>query len=151
MPSNCGLDAAGRDGLGLDAAFVCAIRRRAPQNVALTWFDHHGQLVTRQGECVLTATGLEGSLIYTASSAVRDQIAQDGSSTVWLNLLPGLAPERVAKEVAHPRGSRSLSSHLKSRLHLDGVKTALLYELLPRETMQEANRLAQSSSTRLWC
>ena len=144
MPSNCGLDAAGRDGLGWTPHLSAQYAGAPLKNVALTWFDHHGQLVTRQGECVLTATGQEGSLIYTASSAVRDQIAQDGSSTVWLNLLPGLAPERVAKEVAHPRGSRSLSSHLKSRLHLDGVKTALLYELLPRETMQEANRLAQA-------
>ena len=143
-PSNCGFDAAGRCGLGWTPHLATQYAGAPLKNVALTWLDHAGQLVTRQGECVLTNTGLEGSLIYIASSAVRDQIVQQGSSTVWLNLLPGLASGRVAKEVAHPRGSRSLSSHLKSRLHLDGVKTALLYELLPREMMNDASQLAQA-------
>ena len=45
-------------------------------------------------------------------------------------------------EVAHPRGSRSLPNHLKSRLNLDGIKLALLHELLPKEAMQDTARLA---------
>ena len=45
-------------------------------------------------------------------------------------------------EVARPRGSRSLSTHLKSRLGLDGVKAALLHELLPRQAIADPQRLA---------
>jgi len=44
--------------------------------------------------------------------------------------------------VSHPRGSRSLSSHLKSRLNIDGIKAALLYELLPKSDIADATRLA---------
>jgi predicted flavoprotein YhiN len=50
----------------------------------------------------------------------------------------------VQAEVARPRGSRSLSTHLKSRLGLDGVKAALLHELLPREVIADPLRLAQA-------
>ena len=48
----------------------------------------------------------------------------------------------MAREVAHPRGSRSLSSHLASRLKLAGAKVALLHELLPREALADPVRLA---------
>ncbi len=43
-----------------------------------------------------------------------------------------------------PRGSRSLSSHLKSRLRLDGIKSALLHELLEPADWQDPVRLAQA-------
>jgi predicted flavoprotein YhiN len=55
-----------------------------------------------------------------------------------------MSPERVLAEVAHPRGSRSLSSHLKSRLHIDGIKAAILHELLNKEQFQDAAQLAQA-------
>ena len=37
---------------------------------------------------------------------------------------------------------RSLTTHLKSRLGIDGVKAALLYELLPRDVIGDAAKLA---------
>jgi predicted flavoprotein YhiN len=36
------------------------------------------------------AGGVEGSLIYALSSALRDQIAAEGSTTIWLDLAPDL-------------------------------------------------------------
>jgi len=44
--------------------------------------------------------------------------------------------------VAHPRGSRSLSSHLKSRLNLSAVHTALLHEVLSPEELHDTQKLA---------
>jgi uncharacterized flavoprotein (TIGR03862 family) len=96
----------------------------------------------RQGEFVLSAYGVEGSLVYAASALIRDAIAARGSATITLDLLPNHDADRVLREVAHPRGSRSLGSHLKSRLGLDGAKVALLHELLPREAIADAARLA---------
>ncbi len=96
----------------------------------------------KQGEFVLSAYGLEGSLVYAVSAALRDAIERDGQATLTLDLLPGLAAERVAREVSHPRGSRSLGSHLKSRLNLSGAKLALLHEVLPREALADPLRLA---------
>ena len=96
----------------------------------------------RQGEFVLSDYGIEGSLVYAASSLLRDAIERDGQARLTLDLLPGFDAARVAREVAHPRGSRSLSSHLKSRLGLAGAKMALLHELLPREALADPVRLA---------
>jgi uncharacterized flavoprotein (TIGR03862 family) len=129
VPSNCGFD------------------------VVPSWSEHFttrfaGQPVKtvaidgKRGEFVITATGLEGSLIYTLSSGLRDAIATHGQATFHLDLLPDFSPERVQREIEHPRGSKSLSSHLKSRLGLDGVKMGLLYELLPKEQMNNALQLA---------
>jgi predicted flavoprotein YhiN len=59
-----------------------------------------------------------------------------------LDLLPDKTPEQVFKEVAWPRGSRSLSSHLKSRLGLDGAKMGLLFELCTPETLARPEALA---------
>ena len=89
-----------------------------------------------------TASGVEGSLIYAASSLLRDEIEAKGSATFQLDLLPGKSAEQVLVELRHPRGSRSLSSHLKSRLNLDGIKAAMLYELLPKGAIADPVRLA---------
>ncbi|HPP97366.1 MAG TPA: NAD(P)/FAD-dependent oxidoreductase, partial [Ottowia sp.] len=75
---------------------------------------------------------------------LRDEIARAGQASFALDLLPGHAPARVRAAVAHPRGSRSLSSHLKSRLGLAGVKTALLHELLAPEQLHDADALARA-------
>ena len=96
----------------------------------------------RQGEFIATATGVEGSLIYAASSLLRDQIAAHGRATFHLDLRPDLLAEKVLAEVAHPRGSRSLSSHLKSRLGIDGIKAAILHELVSKDDMAQPARLA---------
>jgi predicted flavoprotein YhiN len=83
-----------------------------------------GPPVCAQGEFVATGTGVEGSLIYAVSALLRDDIEATGRATFMLDLLPDWTAERVAAAVAHPRGSRSLSSHLKSRLGLEGIKLA---------------------------
>jgi uncharacterized flavoprotein (TIGR03862 family) len=101
----------------------------------------------RQGEFVLSDYGIEGSLVYAASALLREAIERDGQATLTLDLLPAFDAERVAREVAHPRGSRSLGSHLKSRLGLTGAKMALLHELLPRETLADPARLAAAIKT----
>ncbi|NMM79824.1 NAD(FAD)-utilizing dehydrogenase [Acidovorax sp. SRB_14] len=112
------------------------------KSVALAFTDSAGRHFSRRGEFVATATGVEGSLIYAVSALLRDEIEAHGSATFALDLLPDHSPERVLAEVRHPRGTRSLSSHLKSRLGLDGIKMAILYEQLGKEGVADAARLA---------
>ncbi len=112
------------------------------KSVAISFTDSEGRSFRRRGEFVATATGVEGSLIYAASHLLRDEIAAHGSATFMLDLLPDKTPEQVLVEVRHPRGSRSLSSHLKSRLNLDGIKAAMLYELLGKDAIADPVRLA---------
>jgi len=112
--------------------------------VALSFTDGQGRHFQRRGEFVATATGVEGSLVYAVSSLLRDEIAAHGHATFHLDLLPDHSPERVLAEVRHPRGARSLSSHLKGRLGLGGIKMALLHEVLGKEGVQDAARLAEA-------
>jgi hypothetical protein len=91
---------------------------------------------------VATAHGVEGSLVYAASAQLRDAIIRTGKATFSLDLLPDVPLEKVVQEVSHPRGSRSLSSHLKSRLHLDGIKSAILHELLDNSAVTDPAQLA---------
>ena len=114
------------------------------KSVAISFTDSTGQTFHRKGEFVATATGVEGSLIYAASSLLRDEIALHGSATFTLDLLPHKTFEQVLVEVRHPRGSRSLSSHLKSRLSLDGIKASVLYELLGKDAVNDAAKLAHA-------
>jgi predicted flavoprotein YhiN len=75
---------------------------------------------------------------------LRDEIEAHGHATFHLDLLPDHSPERVLVEVRHPRGSRSLSSHLKSRLGLDGIKAGVLYEHLGKDGMNDPVALAHA-------
>jgi uncharacterized flavoprotein (TIGR03862 family) len=140
LPSNCGFDVQG----GWSTHFSERFAGQPFKSVAIALTTSQGQSFARKGEFVATATGVEGSLIYAASGLLRDEIIRQGSVTLTLDLLPDMSPERVLAEVAHPRGSRSLSSHLKSRLHIDGIKAAILHELLSKEQFQDAAQLAQA-------
>ena len=110
--------------------------------MAIRCTDAQGHTFERKGEFVATATGLEGSLVYAASALLRDQIAATGQATLTIDLLPARTPEQVLAEVKHPRGSRSLSSHLKSRLGLDGIKSAVLHEVLGKDAYNDPAQLA---------
>jgi hypothetical protein len=139
-PANCGFDVKN----GWSEHFSSRFAGLPFKSVAITFSSAQGVGFARKGEFVATATGLEGSLIYAVSALLRDEILASGSATLHLDLLPDMPIERVLAEVRHPRGSRSLSSHLKSRLHLDGIKAAILYELLGKEKMTDPLQLAQA-------
>ncbi len=138
LPANCGFDVA----IGWSDHFASRFAGQPFKTVALAFTDSQGRVFQRKGEFVATATGVEGSLIYAAASLLRDDILRQGRATFHLDLLPDLSPERVLAEVCHPRGSRSLSSHLKSRLHIDGIKAAILHELLTKEQINDPVQLA---------
>jgi uncharacterized flavoprotein (TIGR03862 family) len=126
---------------GFDIAWSPHFRERYAgqplKSVALSFGDFQ-----RQGECVISQDGIEGSLIYAVSAAIRDAIEAHGSAQIALDLAPGKSLDRVIAEVVHPRGSRSLSSHLQSRAGITGVKAGLLREALSKEAYADPLRLA---------
>jgi uncharacterized flavoprotein (TIGR03862 family) len=103
-----------------------------------------GKPAFRKGQFVVTASGIEGSLVYALSAPIRDAIAAQGSATVWIDLLPDHSLARVLAEVTYPRGARSMASHLQSRLGIKGVKSGLLHECLSKEAYADPVRLAQA-------
>jgi uncharacterized flavoprotein (TIGR03862 family) len=138
LPANCGFEVLG----GWSAHFSSRFAGQPFKSVAIKLTDSQGTTFARKGEFVATAFGVEGSLIYAASRLLRDEIQRHGRASFDLDLLPDMPAERVLAEVRHPRGSRSLSSHLKSRLGIEGIKAALLYELLNKAQMNEPEVLA---------
>jgi uncharacterized flavoprotein (TIGR03862 family) len=130
-PANCGFD------VGWSDHFRGRHAGEPVKSVALEWAGER-----RQGEFVVTETGVEGSLIYGFAARLRDAIERSGVAEIHLDLMPDWALPRLAREIAHPRGARSLSSHLQSRVGLKGVKTALLREVLDAGTFGDPGRLA---------
>ena len=130
-PANCGFD------VGWSDHFRGRHAGEPAKSVALEWAGER-----RRGEFVITETGVEGSLIYGFSAALRDAIERSGVAEIHLDLMPDWDMSRLATEIAHPRGARSLSSHLQSRVGLKGVKTALLREALDSGVFADPERLA---------
>jgi uncharacterized flavoprotein (TIGR03862 family) len=145
-PANCGFDVLGREGEGWTAHFMGKYAGHPLKSVVLSVpasdAAEQPPRFERKGEFVITDTGLEGSLVYAASALLRDDLAERGQACLILDLLPDKSPEQVLKNVAWPRGSRTFSSHLKSRLGLDGAKMGLLFELCPPETLARPEALA---------
>ncbi len=135
QPSNCGFDVEGWSPL-LKEKFAGA----PIKSVAIGVDDE----APRQGEFVLTATGVEGSLIYAFSAAIRERINASGSATLHLDLLPNQSLEKVAKALARPRGSRSMAKHLHSQLSIDGARAGLLRELANKDDFLDTTRLANA-------
>jgi uncharacterized flavoprotein (TIGR03862 family) len=133
LPANSGFDVRG----GWSEYFAQRFAGQPFKTVTIRFGSFH-----RTGEFVATATGVEGSLVYAVSAPLREEIRARGSACFELDLLPGRPLEQVRREVAHPRGSRSLATHLKSRLGLEGIKLAVLHELLARESLHDPARLA---------
>ena len=142
--SNCGFHVAARQGQGWTTYFSERFAGQAFKSVAIQWQAQNGQPQYRKGEFVLTTYGVEGSLIYAASADLREALNAQGHAQFGLDLLPDRTLAQVLVQVQHPRGSRSLSSHLKSRLGLEGLKLALLHELLTPEALHDPLQLAQA-------
>ena len=136
QPANCGFDVGWSD-------FLATKHAGAPlKPVVAHWRDAHGVEQALQGECVLTATGIEGSLVYAISADLRDAIEREGEAILHLDLAPGRTLERLQRELGKPRNGRSLGEHLRRQAGIDGAKAALLHEVLDKAALQDMARVA---------
>ncbi|KAF1693382.1 TIGR03862 family flavoprotein [Pseudoxanthomonas koreensis] len=136
QPSNCGFD------IGWSAHFAERHAGAPLKPVVAHWRDADGREHALQGECVATATGIEGSLVYALSVPLRDAIARDGTTTLWLDLMPGRDLPRLQRDLARPRNGRSLAEHLRRHAGVEGVKAALLREVLDAPALADMDRVA---------
>jgi uncharacterized flavoprotein (TIGR03862 family) len=144
VPANCGFDISVGSRTGWSEHLRTKFAGTPLKSVVLSSTDAQGHRFSRKGEMVITEHGIEGSLVYAASALLRNEIARSGSAHLHLNLRPDFSAEHVLAEVRHPRGSRSLSSHLKSRLNLQAVHLALLHEVLSKDALSDPVQLAQA-------
>lgn len=155
VPANCGFDVAptlarqAEGGLheegegGWSSYFRQRYAGHPLKSVAVAISSAEGiSMFQRRGEFVVTETGVEGSLIYAASALIRDEWAARGSSTFLLDLLPSHSLEQVRSALDAPRQGQSFANHLRRRLRLEGIKVALLNEVLSKESLKDNESLA---------
>ncbi|KPG81756.1 TIGR03862 family flavoprotein [Pseudomonas sp. RIT-PI-o] len=135
QPSNCGFEVQAWSDL-----MVSKFAGAPLKNIAIGLNDD----IPRLGECVITATGIEGSLIYALSAPIREAINRYGAAVIHIDLLPGRPVDKLQAALSKPRGSRSMAKHLHSQVGVDGVKAALLRELTDAETFADPALLARA-------
>jgi len=136
LPSNCGFD------VDWSAHFSSRHAGAPLKPVIAHWQAADGTPCSLQGECVVTATGIEGSLVYALSVPLRDAIARDGQAILHLDLVPGRELERLHGELGRPRNGRSLSEHLRRQAGVSGVRAALLREVLDPAALADMGQVA---------
>jgi len=141
-PANCGFDVGSPPRRGWSEHFRVRFAGQPLKSIVASFDAPSGTHATRQGECVVTDTGIEGSLVYAFSAALRDAIEADGSATLRLDLAPARSQPWLAAELARPRGGRSMANHLRVRAGIAGVKAGLLREWLAADEFADPVRLA---------
>lgn len=136
QPANCGFD------IGWSDHFRAKYAGHPVKTVGVTAVDKAGEEIRRQGEFVITETGVEGGVIYAVSAALREQIAAKGAGTLRLDLAPDRDVRRLVEELSRPRGKRTIATHLQRRAHIEGAKAGLLREIMPKQEFLDPARLA---------
>jgi len=113
------------------------------KNVELSFTDINGNLQFKLGELMVSQNGVEGSLIYTYSKFMREQIEQKSPFTVYLDLFPHRTQSKLKQQLSAKQGKQSLSAFWK-RLGLDSVKTSLLREVLAKELLTDPELVAKT-------
>lgn len=135
-PSNCGFAINWSD-------FVRTRCAGEPLNtIALSLTDHAQQNYYQRGECIISATGIEGSAIYAISGPLRETIRQQGAAQLRVDLLPDLSAEKISRALQRPRGKDSLNNFLRKQLKLPPIKIHLLREVASAENWESPAQLA---------
>ncbi len=135
QPANCGFD------VGWSEHFRAKHAGQPVKTVGVAAVNKEGTEVRRQGEFVITETGVEGGVIYTVAAALRDEILAKGSAILRLDLAPDRELPRLIKDLSQPRGKRTMATQLRRRARIEGVKSGLLREVIPKQDFADPGRL----------
>jgi len=131
-PANCGFDVLWTD------LFKTRFAGAPLKSVTAT-----SEAGTFPGEFVISQHGIEGSLVYAHSAALRDRLKRDGEAALSVDLAPGRSIERLTKDLARQGAKASLSTRLRKGAGMEGVKSALLRELGPHAALNDSAQLAR--------
>ena len=132
QPANCGFD------VGWSPVFSQRFAGHPLKSVSVAAGTDAGI----RGEFVVTATGVEGSVIYALSSKLREAIKRNGAATIVLDLAPDRELRQLELALAKPRGGKSFTEHLRRTTGIEGVKAGLLHEFVPKSDLVDAAKVA---------
>ncbi|WFU06209.1 TIGR03862 family flavoprotein (plasmid) [Rhizobium sp. CB3171] len=131
QPANCGFDVAW--------SAIFGERFAGEPLKAVTATSAAG---TFPGEFVISRHGIEGSLVYAHAASLRDRLANDGKAALMVDLTPGRTAQRLSRDLTRQDAKASLSNRLRKGAGIEGVKTALLRELVPSANLADPERLS---------
>ena len=137
-PSNCGFD------VGWSDVFRSRFAGQPLKSVVASFIDSSDTRFSESGELIVTAQGVEGSLIYKMSSLLREQIIGTGSAMIYLDLAPDRDKQFLIDRLSMARGKNSMGNHLRKRIGVDGVKAGLLREVLFKEEFSDPVRICDT-------
>lgn len=123
-PSNCGFEIPWSDYLRQRFAGTPL------KNVGLHLTDNAGGEQSRKGELVITAYGIEGSLVYALSGPIRDSL-EAPTARLTLDWLPLRSAAWITTKLRNVRAGTSFTDQLRKGLGLPGIASALLQECCP--------------------
>jgi len=131
-PANCGFDVRWSD-----------VMREGFAGAPLKSVTATSAAGTFSGEFVVSRHGVEGSLVYAHSAALRDGLERDGHAELIVDLMPGREMERIAGDLARQNRKASFSTRLRKGAGIEGVKLALLREFVAPADLADPERLAR--------
>ncbi len=131
-PANCGFDVDWDDGFKERFAGVPVKSVTATSGAG-----------TFSGEFVITQDGIEGSLVYAHAASLRDQLQEQGSASLVLDLAPGRSAEKLARDLARQDSKASFANRLRKGAGIEGVKIALLRKFADAADLSDPQRLAR--------
>jgi uncharacterized flavoprotein (TIGR03862 family) len=135
-PANCGFN------VNWSEHFRTRFAGQPLKAIELTFRNSQEHVFLQRGEFVITQNGVEGSLIYACTALLRDEIETQGQAIIHLDLSPDRTHQELTEYLSRPRGSRSISEHLRRAVGIQGVKAGLLWEFLPKEIFSDPVVLA---------
>ncbi len=135
--SNCGFD------VSWSEFFRSRFAGQPLKSVRASFTGSSGAEFCQTGELLVTENGVEGSLIYQMSALLREQIAATGTALIYLDLAPGKDQQFLIDRVSQPRGKLSMANHLRKRIGIDGLKAALLREVLSKADFDDPLQLCE--------
>lgn len=103
-PANCGFD------IDWSGHFADRFAGAPLKPVVARWRGTDGEMYERQGECVATATGIEGSLVYGAGADLRAAIDRDGARRGWNSTWSPAATASACTATWHGRATGAASA-----------------------------------------
>ncbi len=120
-----------------DEKFLKQAEGKSIKNISITCGE-----VERKGEVVITKFGLEGGAVYGLSPQIREELKENKTATIVIDLKPTFSIE-VIKSKFNTKENKTLTTILKEDLNLSVVQTALLKSNLSKEEFLNVDTLAE--------
>ncbi len=101
------------------------------------WVEHSSKT---QGDIVITHYGLESGLIYKQGRALRQQLKQQKSICLYLDLLPDLSVAQLAQKLQSSK--KQSTANIWRKAGLDLAKANLVREVVDKSLWNHAEKLA---------